>query len=116
MRTIVVTVALSLLVSAAAVAQAPEKLVVTPAVPFRPNLDFGLEEALKKLPEGPWRVVKPTLKHTTPMQPTLLPGSPLDCAMVKKHTHGTMSLRTIEPPVMPKHQLKTVPVTPCPVR
>ena len=116
-RTIVATLGLSLLISAAAVAQAPEKLVVTPAAPLRPNLDFGLDQALKRLPEGPWRVVKPTAKHTLPMQPTLLfEAAPLDCAMVKKHTHGPMSLRTIAPPVLPKHQLKTVPVAPCPVR
>ena len=116
-RTIVVTLGLSLLLSAASVAQAPEKLVVTPATPFRPNLDFGLDQALKRLPEGPWRVVKPSAKHTLPMQPTLVfEAAPQDCAMVKKHNHGPMALRAIEPPVLPKHQLKTVPVAPCPVR
>ena len=117
MRTIVVTLGLSLLISTAAVAQAPEKLVVTPAPPFRANLDFGLDQALKKLPEGPWRVVKPTPKHGLPMQPSLLIDAPaVDCAMVKKHEHGLMALRTIAPPVLTQHQLKTVPVTPCPVR
>ena len=118
MRTIVVTLGFSLLIPAAVDAQTTSPLVVTPAPAFRPNLDFGLGQALKKLPEGPWRVVTPTPKHTLPMQPSLKidPPAPVDCAMVRKHQHGPLALRIIPPPALTQHQLKTVPVTPCPVR
>ena len=116
MRSLVVTLGLSLLIPAPAYAQTASPLVVTP-VP-RPSLDFGLGQALKRLPEGPWRVVTPTPKHPLPMQPSLQieAPAPVDCAMVKKHQHGPMALRIIPPPTLKHHQLKTVPVTPCPVR
>lgn len=118
MRTIVVTLGLSLLIPAAVDAQTTSPLVVTPVPAFRTNLDFGLVQALKRLPEGPWRVVTPTPKHTLPMQPSLTidAPAPVDCAMVKKHQHGSLALRIIPPPTLAQHHLKTVPVTPCPVR
>ena len=118
MRTIVVTFGLSLLLPAALVAQVTTPLLVTPTPSFRSKLDFGLDQALKKLPESPWRVVKPPPKHSLPMQPSLQieAPAPVDCAMVKKHQHGLLSLRTIEPPTLTQHRLKTVPVSPCPIR
>lgn len=118
MRSIVVALGLSLLIPAAVDAQtaSPTPLVVTPV--HRPSLDFGLGQALKRLPEDPWRVVTPAPKHALPMQPSLQidAPAPVDCAMVKKHLHGPMALRIIPPPTLKQHQLKTVPVTPCPVR
>ena len=118
MRSIVVTLGLSLFIPAAVHAQTASPLVVTPAPVFRPSLDFGLAQALKKLPEGPWRVVTPTPKHALPMQPSLQIDAPVpvDCPMVKKHQHGPMALRIIPPPTLKQHQLKTVPVPSCPVR
>jgi hypothetical protein len=118
MRSIVVTLGLSLLSAAAVDAQTTSPLVVTPAPAFRTNLDFGLAQALKKLPEGPRRVVTPTPKHSLPMPPSLQVDAPapVDCAMVKKHQHGPLALRIIPPPTLTQHQLKTAPVTACPVR
>jgi hypothetical protein len=118
MRSFVVTLGLSLLSAAAVDAQTISPLVVTPAPAFRTTLDFGLAQALKKLPEGPWRVVAPTPKHPLPMQPSLQVDAPaaVDCAMVKKHQHGPLALRIIPPPTLAQHQLKTAHATPCPVR
>ena len=120
MRIAVVTLGLIALISAVPAAQAPEKLVVTPAAPFRPRLDFGLEQAQKNLPQGPWRVVKAPPKHALPMQPSL-PESlvpPIDCEMIRKHHHELLAptMRTIAPPATKHHQLKTLPITPCPIR
>ena len=120
MRIAIVTLGLVALISTGSAAQAPEKLVVTPATPFRPRLDFGLEKAEKNLPQGPWKLVQPRPEHALPMQPSLPPElvPPIDCKLVKTHRHELLgpTMRIIEPSVTPKHQLKTVPVTPCPVR
>ena len=120
MRIPVVALGFSLLIHTALAAQATEKLTVTPAAPFRPRLDFGLEQAEKKLPLGPWKLVQARPQHALPMQPSfqaeLMP--PIDCKMVKTHRHELLSptMRIVEPSPIPKHHLKTVPVTPCPVR
>jgi len=120
MRILVVALGCSLLIPAALAAQAPEKLTVTPAAPFKPRLDFGLEQAEKTLPLGPWKLVQARPQHALPMQPSLPTElvPPIDCKLVRTHRHGLSSptMRIVEPSSTTKHQLKIVPVTPCPVR
>lgn len=96
MRTLVVTLGLSLLASAAPVAQTPApQWTLLPANPPRVRVDFGLSQARKKLPPPA-----------------------IDCAMVKTHRLDLMSVAmpTIKPPSDVRHHLRVVPVTPCPLR
>jgi hypothetical protein len=120
MRSIVVVLGLALVMAAPAAAEAQWKVVghshtAAPAV----NVDFGLRKALAviALSQAGIPMKQPKHEHVfvTPALP--LTVAPVDCAMVKKHTH---ELSTPTPIVTPqthaKHQLKVIAVPGCPAR
>lgn len=97
MRILIVALGLSLLIPAAAVAQAPApRHTFVPAHKSRLSIDFGTKQALRNLPQRP-----------------------ADCSSkVIKHRHEPMPLASqfVELPIHGGHQLRPVPVTPCPAR
>lgn len=100
MRTLVVTLGISLLASIAPAAQTPDsQQSLLPTHRPRVRVDFGLVQARKKL---------------LPVNP----APAVDCKMVKTHRHESLSVAmpTIKPPSNVQHHLKVVPVTPCPAR
>lgn len=125
MRTFVVTLGLTLLVSASSTAQTPaSQPSLLPGHSPKVRVDFGLVQARKNLPQVIVQTVPSASRHALPFQPlwqVLLPANPappIDCEMVKTHRHDLMSaaMPTIKPPSDVRHHLKVVTVAPCPVR
>lgn len=126
MRTLAVTLGLSLLVSTAPAAQtSTSQWTLLPANTPRVRADFGLTQARKNLPEVlVVRPAPPAPRHELPFsqwRQVLQPASPapaIDCEMVKTHRHDVLSVAmpTIKPPSDARHHLKVVTVAPCPVR